>query len=132
MDVRIENVVKLMRKRLKGVGKKKFDKFLKIISRRLRRDRSMNRRTNRLWNEVVTERHYFNIKSKVKKVVSKIEHKNLIEFFDQIFEKKLKKLSIQEFSSKIKKLPKKVGEVRGFKGKLIKNKNFFRYKNKFI
>jgi secreted Zn-dependent insulinase-like peptidase len=121
-----------MRKKLKGVSKEKFNKFLKIISGRLKRDRSMNRRTNRLWNEIVTERHYFNIKERVKDLVSKIKKLDLMDFFDRIFKDKLKKLSIQEFSSKIKKVPKKVGKVRGFKGKLIKNKNFFRLKNKFI
>lgn len=132
MDISIGNLVNLMRKRLLSVKEKKFDKFLQLISRRIRRDRSMNRRTNRLWNELITERRYFNIKGKVKKIVAKLKKKNLIEFFNKVFEGKLKKLSIQEFSNKVKKVPKKAGKVRGYRGKLISNKDFFRNRNKFI
>ena len=132
MDIRIENVVKLMRKRLSLAKKSKFRKFLKLIAARIGRDSSMNRRTNRLWREIISKRHYFNLKSRVQDVISGLKFDNLIGFFDKIFEYKLKKLSIQEFSSKIKKLPVNVGRLRGFKGKLINDRNFYRFRNKFI
>lgn len=132
MDVRIENVVKLMRNRLEDVKTKKFDKFLSLIIKRISIDRSMIRRSNRLWNEILSKRNYFNLKSKVKKLESTIKKTDLLNFFDKIFEDKLKKLSIQEFSTKIKEIPEKVGLVRGIQGKLINDNNYFRKREKFI
>ena len=54
------------------------------------------------------------------------------DIFDHVFNDELKKLSVQEFSRKIKKIPETLPKVRGFKSVLIKNKDFLRKKNEFI
>jgi len=45
---------------------------------------------------------------------------------------KLSKLSIQEFSSRVPNLPSSVGSVRGVKGVLIGDRNYFRKKNQYL
>jgi len=132
MDVRIENVVKLMRDRLEKVTEKKFKKFLKVLGKRISTDKSFVSRSNRLWKEIITGRKYYNIGKLVKRASSRMKKSHMLKFFDRVFYSKLSKLSIQEYSSKVKKFTKKVGKIRGVKGKLIKSRDYFRIKNKFI
>ena len=133
MDLRIENVVKLMRERLLSTSELKFRKYKRILTRRIgKRDRSLMRRTKRLWNEIITNRRYFNIFQIVRKFSLNIEKKDLIKFFDKLFSKDLAKLSIQEFSSPVKLVPRTSLKVNGLKGILIKTKNFFRKRNKYL
>ena len=121
-----------MKKRLLKVDEKKFVKFLKFIVRKISKDRNMVRRSNRLWREIISKRGYFNLKPLTREVAEKIEKSDLINFFERIFANKLSKLSIQEYSNKVEKLSSIVGSVRGVQGKLIKNKNYFRDRNRFI
>ena len=63
MDLRIENLLKKMRKRIEGTDEKKFEKMKYSIARRVgRKDRNIKKRTFRLWNEIVLKRYYFNMK----------------------------------------------------------------------
>ena len=121
-----------LKKRLLKVSESKFVKFLKLIEKKISRDRNIVRRTNRLWRELISKRGYFNLKPLTREVAEKIEKSDLINFFERIFANKLSKLSIQEYSNKVEKLSSIVGSVRGVQGKLIKNKNYFRDRNRFI
>lgn len=133
MDLRIENVVKLMRKRLVNTTEDKFDKYKEIIGRRIRRkDRSFNRRSNRLWFEISTGNTNFNISKKIKRFIKNTEKKDMLKFFDDIFTKNLSKLSIQEFSNKIKSLPKTSPIVKGRYAMLIKRTDLFRKRNIYL
>jgi secreted Zn-dependent insulinase-like peptidase len=133
MDLRIENVIKLMRKRLVETSEEKFEKYKDIIGRRIKRkDGSLKRRSERLWNEIIRGNNNYNINSKLKQIVRKLEKKHMIKFFDDLFTNNLAKLSIQEFSNKVKRIPRKTPKVKGRIAKIIKSRNMFRKRNKFI
>ena len=133
MDLRIENVVNLMRKRLLETTELRFNKYKRIVARRIgKRDRSLMRRTKRLWNEIIIGRGYYNIFRVVKDFSRDIRKKDIIGFFDNLFKKELAKLSIQEFSFLVKVIPKSSPKVNGLKSKLIQTKNFFRRRNKYL
>jgi secreted Zn-dependent insulinase-like peptidase len=133
MDLRIENLIRLMRERLIETSEEKFEKYKEIIGKIIRRrDRSFKRRSERLWNEIVTENTNYNFSSKLKQIVRKLKKKEMIKFFDNLFTINLAKLSIQEFSNKVKRLPKKTQIVKGRIPKIIKSRNFFRKRNIFI
>ena len=96
MDIRIENVVELMKKRLEEVDEKKFYKHLSANEKLLSKpDTSINKRTFRLWDEIITGRGYFNLGSKIKEVTRVLRKDDMIIFFNSVFNKVLRKLSIQ-------------------------------------
>ena len=131
--MRIENVVNLMRERLLDTSQSKFRKYKRIVARRIGiRDRSLMRRTNRLWNEIITGRKYFNIYYLIRNFARSVRKKDMMTFFDELFKKDLAKLSIQQFSTKIEVIPRNSPKLHGLKGKLIDTKNFFRKKNKYL
>jgi hypothetical protein len=57
---------------------------------------------------------------------------NLLEFFDNMVQKDMKKLSVQEFSQKAQEIPTTTPEIRGYHSKLIDNHDFLRKRNKFV
>ena len=133
MDFRIENVIELMRKRLHSVTLMKFNIFKRIIWRRIRfKDRNLNSRSNRLWREIISKRRYYNIIPISRAILQNLTLPELLTFFDEKIYRKLSKLSIQEFSSKIEIIPRFVGSVRGVKGVLIEDRHYFRRKNQYI
>jgi secreted Zn-dependent insulinase-like peptidase len=88
---------------------------------------------NRLWNEIITGRQYFNISQIANDYAKTLAKDELLKFFDRMVEAKLSKLSVQEFSHKgSKKLPTDKPTVRGFKSELIDNFDYLRVKNKFL
>ena len=98
MDIRIENVVELMRKRLEMTDENRFVKYVKGIEKLLgKNDISLNKRTFRLWDEIVTQRGYFNLDDDIKEVTKSLKMKDVLEFFNTVFNRKLRKLSIQVF-----------------------------------
>ena len=133
MDFRIENVIDMMRKRLHAITPQKLLVFKRIILRRIFfKDRNLNSRSNRLWKELISNRGYFNIKQISTKILSKLNLNDLFQFFDKSFNRNLSKLSIQEFSSKINHIPMNVGSIRGVRGLLLNDKNYFRKRNIFL
>ena len=96
------------------------------------KDRNLNSRSNRLWKELISNRGYFNIKQISTKILSKLNLNDLFQFFDKSFNRNLSKLSIQEFSSKINHIPMNVGSIRGVRGLLLNDKNYFRKRNIFL
>lgn len=135
MDERIENIIKLMKKRIQNADTKKFKKAKSYILRKLgKRDSNLKNRTNRLWQEIVIKRKHYDMKKLVKKAIKKITKEKLLRFFDKMVNTKLKKLSIQEFSQKVKEIPKALPKIRGYKAKLIdqNNMDLLRKKGKFI
>lgn len=133
MDLRIENLLKLMRERIKNTDKKKFEKMKRAIARKLgKRDRNIKLRTFRLWNEIVLNRYYFNMKKLAKKFVKKITLKDVLSFFDTMVTRDLKKLSVQEFSKNVKKLPTNKPKIKKYQSVLMKKSDEIRKRRKFI
>jgi len=133
MDFRVENVIEMMRKRLHSVKLVKFNLFKRIIWRRMNfKDRSLNSRSNRLWGEIINKSRYYNIKPISRAILESLTLSELLLFFDQKIYNKLSKLSIQEFSSRVQNLPTSTGIVRGVKGVLISDRNYFRKKNQYL
>lgn len=96
MDVRIENVIDLMKKKLEAIDDIKFYKHLNGNAKILgKTDTSLNQRTLRLWDEIVTGRGYFNTISEIKNLKKLIKKEDILIFFNSVFNKHLSKLSIQ-------------------------------------
>ena len=96
MDLRIENVVELMGKKVVNVNKEKLGKFVKAAAKTIGKpDGNLNKRTYRLWDEIITGRGMFNLEREIAKVNKGITVEKVLEFFDRVFGKKLRKLSIQ-------------------------------------
>jgi hypothetical protein len=62
-----------------------------------------------------------------------IKKEDVLKFFDaHMVKSKLKKLSVQEFSQKVTKLPTTAPKVRGYQSVLLKSSNDLRKRNKFL
>jgi secreted Zn-dependent insulinase-like peptidase len=133
MDYRIEHVVSLMRKRINKVTSDDLKKEKQtIIASIAKKDMSLKERSLRLWDEIVTGTGYFDIKNIYKKSSKKITKAIILEKFDEIFNTKLSKLSIQEYNkNKIEKYE-RGKPVHGFKPVLVKNEDILRQNNKFM
>jgi insulysin len=135
MDLRIENLLIKMRNRIANTDQKKFERMKFSVARKLgARDRNIKHRTFRLWNEIILKRYYFNMKKLARRYVRKITINDVLDFFDKMVKKDLKKLSVQEFSNLVKKLPKNKPIVNKYKAflmtrtdKLRKRKNFIKF-----
>ena len=133
MDLRIENLLKKMRERIANTDQKKFEKMKNSIARRVgRRDRNIKIRTFRLWNEIILKRYYFNMKKLAKKYVRHIKLSDVLTFFDKMVIKDLKKLSVQEFSKNVKKLPTNKPKIKQYQSILMKRADEIRRRKKFI
>jgi secreted Zn-dependent insulinase-like peptidase len=105
MDEKIENVVFLMREKINSIKSKKLKTLKKKIMRMLsKRDKSLRDRAERIWWELTSGRKYFNFQFIVKKyfeIIKKQNKNHIVEFYDNIFTKNLKKLSIQQYSKNV-------------------------------
>jgi hypothetical protein len=74
MDVRIENVVELMKKKIEDTDNGKFIKYIRSTEKLLgKNDISLNKRTFRLWDEIVTKRGYFNIDDEIRNTTKTLQ-----------------------------------------------------------
>ncbi len=64
--------------------------------------------------------------------VQKLKLSDVLNFFDKMVNKDLKKLSVQEFSKNVETLPTNTPKVNSYQSVLIKNANELRKKGKFI
>jgi hypothetical protein len=85
-----------------------------------------------LWNEIITGRHYYNIKQIANDYVKNLTKEDILKFFDKMVNTHMKKLSVQEFSQKADRLPNDTPTVRGYKSKLIKNLDYLRNNKKYL
>jgi len=133
MDLRIENLIKKMRDRIKNTDSAKFEKIKKSVSKKVgKKDRNIKKRTFRLWNEIVMKRYYFNMKRLAKKYMKKVKLDDVLKFFDKMVSKDLKKLSVQEFSKNVMKLPTNTPKVKKYQSILMKDYEDIRRRQKFI
>ena len=133
MDLRVENLIKIMRERIKTTDQAKFEKMKFAVERKVgKKDKNIKKRTFRLWNEIILQRYYFNIKKISKKFVKNIKLEDVLNFFDKFASKDLKKLSVQEFSKNVEKLPTNTPKVNGYQSILMKDNDDIRKKRKFI
>jgi insulysin len=108
MDYRIENVIELMRKRIEDTDDQKFELGKRVVTSQVSRgDYNLASRTMRyaywfiyrLWDQIVTNENFFNVKCAYEGYAKTLTKNKLIEKFDNIFNKKLSKLSVQEFNN---------------------------------
>ncbi len=133
MDLRIENLLKIMRERIRTTDKAKFEKMKLTVTRKIgKRDKNIKKRTFRLWNEIILKRYYFNIKKLSKKFAKNIKLEDVLNFFDKMILKDLRKLSVQEFSKHVEKLPYTTPKVNNYQSLLIRDNDEIRNKKKFI
>jgi len=85
-----------------------------------------------LWNEIILKRFYFNKKKLVKEYTDDLELSDVLNFFDSMVDKNLKKLSVQEFSKKVKKLPSHVSKIRNYQSILLNDINDIRNREKYL
>lgn len=78
------------------------------------------------------KRYYFNIKPLAEEYVQKLKLSDVLNFFDKMVNKDLKKLSVQEFSKNVEKLPTNTPKINSYQSVLIKDTNELRKKGKFI
>jgi hypothetical protein len=64
--------------------------------------------------------------------VEKLTLKDVLNFFDKMVNKDLRKLSVQEFSKDVEKLPTESPKVNSYQSILIKNTNELRKREKYI
>jgi len=64
--------------------------------------------------------------------VEKLTLKDVLNFFDKMVKKDLRKLSVQEFSKDVEKLPKEAPKVNSYQSILIKDTNQLRKREKYI
>lgn len=86
----------------------------------------------RLWNEIIMKRYYFNMKSLARHYVENLKLSSVLEFFDKIFTKDLRKLSVQEFSREVDNLPIDNPKIKSYQSVLIHDTNEIRKRGKFI
>ncbi len=133
MDLRIENLLIKMRDRIANTDKKKFERMKFSVAKKIgAKDRNIRNRTYRLWNEIILKRFYFNMKKLAKRYVRKVTLNDVLIFFDKMVKKDLKKLSVQEFSNLIKKLPENKPMINNYKASLMKKTDELRKRRKFI
>jgi len=77
-------------------------------------------------------RYYFNIKPLALEYVENLNLSDVLSFFDRMVSKDLKKLSVQEFSKNVEKLPTDTPKVNSYQSVLIKDTNEIRKRGKFI
>jgi insulysin len=139
MDEKIEEVINKMYKRVKNYPDGDFDKLKLTMIRKLTKkyDRFKSR-SDLIWTNILDNKN-FNFKLELSEESKKITKRDIIIFFDQIFNINLRKLSIQEFSNQIEKIPqglnlnKRNGKFMNFIPKLIADGdfNYFRKRKKF-
>ena len=133
MDLRIENLIKKMRERIQNTDNAKFEKLKLSIARKVgKRDKNIKKRTFRLWNEIVLKRYYFNMKKLAKSFAKTIKLEDVLKFFDKMVSKDLRKLSVQEFSKNVLKLPTTTPKINKYQSVLMKNFDDIRKRKKFI
>lgn len=64
--------------------------------------------------------------------VSKLKLKDVLDFFDKMVTKDLKKLSVQEFSKNVEELPTITPKVNSYQSVLINDNDELRKRGKFI
>lgn len=64
--------------------------------------------------------------------IEKLKLKDVLNFFDKMVTKDLRKLSVQEFSKEVDELPTNTPKVNTYQSVLIKDANELRSKGKFI
>lgn len=106
IDIKIENVINIMRSRIEEITQDKLEKIKFAVEKKLnKRENMLKSRTNRLWNEIILSRNFFNFQKMLQKYLKanskKITNKYILQFFDKVFSKNLCKLSIQEFSRNV-------------------------------
>jgi insulysin len=146
IDLKIEEVIPVMRKKIEQTSKKKFQKTKHHVYYKLtRKDSSLKDRTNRIWGEMISRRRYFDIRRIVNYFIkvnekSFLKKQNILDFFDEVFTKSLKKISVQVFnkdSNKDDKEQVKVskiirgGETLPFEPVVLPNRNYFRTNKKY-
>lgn len=140
MDDKIEVVIRKMLKRLKNYPDVEFDKLkLNIIRKLTKKYDRFSCRSQLIWDNIL-EKKNFNLKYELNEDSKKLSKLQIINFFDEIFNLNLRKLSIQEFSNQIEQIPaglninKRNGKFMNFIPKLIPDGdfNYFRKRNKFF
>lgn len=124
VDYKIEDLIDKMREIIiKKLNDKDFN-FINILkhcfNKSFPKHKDLNSRTNFLWNQIYNNTNRFNIKNNINKLIeefktkkdeSEISRYNILEFYDNIFIKKLSKLSVQLFSLEVAYLDKKVSNI---------------------
>jgi len=72
------------------------------------------------------------MKSLFKNEETKFTKQDVLDFFERVFTKKLKKLSVQEFSYLTPEIPQGYNNSRDLDASPVDTKDFFRLRNKFI
>jgi len=126
MDEEIEKVVDLMKLMIRKVDENKFKSTLANVVKKIgKNDTSFKERTIRLWSEIIHMRYHYNLYQEVAKEAEKINVESLNETFFEIF-KKLKKVSIQLFSSHSGNISSELNSLANSKKIIINDLNYFR------
>lgn len=78
------------------------------------------------------KRYYFNMKPLALEYINKLKLSDVLDFFDKMVTKDLKKLSVQEFSKNVEELPTITPKVNSYQSVLIKDTDELRKREKFI
>jgi secreted Zn-dependent insulinase-like peptidase len=123
IDQKIENVIFKMREKVSKVSHKKLKKIKSsLINWMGKKDSNLKERAFRIWDELnsLVDSKKFNVKNDFRKFIKEqgkfLNKKNLLQFFDTIFTKNLRKLSVQEFSKNVLINQKKIREFKIMRG----------------
>jgi len=72
------------------------------------------------------------MKPLARQYVKNLKLTDILNFFDKMVMKDLKKLSVQEFSKDVKEIPKNTPKINEYQSVLIKDYNDIRKRGKFI
>jgi insulysin len=133
MDYRIENVITLMRERLEQASEEDLQKAkMTIISTAAKKDMNLRARSLRLWDEIVTGRGYFDIEKIYKHNAKNMTKELILKKFDEVFDKKLSKLSIQEYNNKKIEHCEEPKDIHGVTPVVLKDEDVLRNGKKFM
>jgi secreted Zn-dependent insulinase-like peptidase len=144
IDQKIENVIFKMREKVSKVSHKKLKKIKSsLINWMGKKDSNLKERAFRIWDELNSQvdNKKFNVKNDFRKFIKEqgkfLNKKNLLQFFDTIFTKNLRKLSVQEFSKNVLINQKKIREFKIMRGNVtlpyepfvIQNDDYFKVRS---
>lgn len=144
IDQKIENVIFKMREKVSKVNHKKLKKIKQsVINWMGKKDLNLKSRAFRIWDVLNSEinSQNFNIRDDFRKfIITKeklLNKKNILYFFDNVFTKNLRKLSIQEFSKNVLIKQKRIRDFKIMRGNgtlkyeplIIENDEYFKIRS---
>jgi secreted Zn-dependent insulinase-like peptidase len=144
IDQKIENVIFKMREKVSKVNLKKLKKIKQsVINWMGKKDLNLKSRAFRIWDVLNSQinSQNFNIRDDFRKfIITKeklLNKKNILYFFDNVFTKNLRKLSIQEFSKNVLIKQKRIRDFKIMRGNgtlkyeplIIENDEYFKIRS---